>query len=410
MKVPISFEIEKELPDGSLGRAGKLTTQHGVIQTPAFVPVATKATIKGLQPEQLREIGAQVLLANTYHLYLEPGDDRVKAAGGLHEFMQWHGPTMTDSGGYQVFSLGVAFGNTIKKISGNQQEELQLADTQQARDGRNVSEHFKPAKVDPNGVTFRSHIDGSAHYFTPEKSIEIQHNIGADLIFAFDECTAPGESKRYQAEALDRTHRWAKQSLDFHRANKAAAEKQGLLGIVQGGRVEELRKESAQVIGAMDFDGFGIGGSFEKEDMSSAVQWVNEILPKEKPRHLLGIGEPEDLFMAMERGCDLFDCVAPTRLARTGTIYTKRGKINLMRSEFRDDFTPLDPATPFSLSQTYTRGYLAHLFRAQEMLGGVLASMHNLFFITHLVDGARQAIIEGRFQQYKEDFLKEYKA
>jgi queuine tRNA-ribosyltransferase len=409
MKSPITFEIIKELPGSALGRVGRITTPHGVINTPAFVPVATKATIKGVLPEQMLELGAQVLLSNTYHLYLEPGDVRVKEAGGLHKLMNWQGPTMTDSGGYQVFSLGVAFGNKIKKITDAQSQEIQLSDVSKVREGRNVAEHFKPAQVDPNGVTFRSHIDGSAHYFTPEKSIDIQHNIGADIIFAFDECTAPEESDRYQAEALDRTHRWAKQSLDHHRANTEAASKQALFGIVQGGRVEALRKESARVIGAMDFDGFGIGGSFEKEDMSQAVQWVNEILPKEKPRHLLGIGEPEDLFMAMERGCDLFDCVAPTRLARTGSIYTTRGKINLMNSKFRDDFTPLDPDLDFKISNTYTRGYLAHLFRADEMLGSVIASIHNLHFITKMVDGAREAMLAGTFEEYRDAFLKKYK-
>lgn len=408
MSQPLDFRIVAEIGNGALGRAGTLQTAHGVINTPAFVPVATKATIKGLQPEQLAEIGAQVLLANTYHLYLEPGDERVARAGGLHTLMNWQGPTMTDSGGYQVFSLGVAFGNKVKKITGTGAEEIKLADTSAVREGRNVAEHFKPAQVDPNGVMFRSHIDGSAHYFTPEKSIDIQHNLGADIIFAFDECTAPEESKRYQAEALDRTHRWAKQSLAYHKSKPAQAAKQALFGIVQGGRVEDLRKESARVIGAMEFDGFGIGGSFEKADMSQAVQWVNEILPKEKPRHLLGIGEPEDLLMAIERGCDLFDCVAATRLARTGTIYTTRGKINLMKSQYRDDFTPLDPEFDFRISQTYTKAYLAHLFRADEMLGGVLASLHNLRFIIALVDGARQAIIDGRFTEYKDDFLRKY--
>lgn len=412
MKSPISFEIVKEIDgrnDGANGRAGLLTTPHGVIQTPAFVPVATKATIKGILPDQLEQLGTQVLLANTYHLYLEPGDERVKAAGCMHQFMHWNKPTMTDSGGYQVFSLGVAFGNKVKKITDAQAEELQLADTSATRNGRAVPDHFKPAQIDPNGVTFRSHIDGSAHYFTPEKSIDIQHNIGADIIFAFDECTAPGESARYQAEALDRTHRWARQSLDYHRANAEAASKQALFGIVQGGRVESLRKESARVIGAMDFDGFGIGGSFEKEDMSQAVQWVNEILPKEKPRHLLGIGEPEDLLMAIEHGCDLFDCVAPTRLARTGTIYTKNGKINLMNARFRDEHIPLDATSVLPLSRTYTRAYVAHLFRSDEMLGSVIASMHNIHFITALVDGARQAILDGTFTQYKDAFLNTYK-
>lgn len=407
MKSPISFKIVKEIP-GQLGRAGELETKHGVIKTPAFVPVATKATLKGLLPEQILQTGAQVVLSNTYHLYLEPGDERVRDGGGLHDFMNWQGPTMTDSGGFQVFSLGVAFGNNIKKIS-DTNEELKLEEfSVSSRDGRTVSEHFKPAKVDPNGVTFRSHIDGSAHYFTPEKSVEIQHNIGADIIFAFDECTAPSESDHYQAEALDRTHRWARLSLDFHRSKTEQAEKQALFGIVQGGRVEALRKESAKVIGEMDFDGYGIGGSFEKEDMSQAVKWVNEILPKEKPRHLLGIGEPEDIFMAIENGCDLFDCVNPARIARTGTIYTTHGKINLKNAKFRDDHTPLDKDINFDISQKYTRAYLAHLFRADEMLGPVIATMHNLHFIISLVDGAREAILEGKFEEYKNSFLEGY--
>ena len=406
MKKPIDFKIVAEIP-GQMGRAGELKTEHGVIKTPAFVPVATKATLKGLLPEQIKQTGAQVVLSNTYHLYLEPGDARLAQAGGLHNFMNWQGPTMTDSGGFQVFSLGVAFGNNIKKISGN--EELKLEEfAESTRDGRTVSEHFKPAQIDPNGVMFRSHIDGSAHYFTPEKSIDIQHNIGADIIFAFDECTAPGESDHYQAEALDRTHRWARQSLDYHRSKPEQAEKQALFGIVQGGRVEALRKESAEVIGAMDFDGFGIGGSFEKEDMSQAVKWVNEILPKEKPRHLLGIGEPEDIFMAIENGCDLFDCVNPARIARTGTIYTTRGKINLKNAKFRDDYTPLDPDTDFEISQKYTRAYLSHLFRADEMLGAVIATMHNLHFIINLVDRAREAILEAKFEEYKKEFLSKY--
>ncbi len=411
MKKPIEFEIVKEMEGAGAarGRAGILKTPHGVIKTPAFVPVATKATLKGLLPEQIKQIGAQVVLANTYHLYLEPGDARLLQAGGLHDFMNWQGPTMTDSGGFQVFSLGVAFGNNVKKISGN--EELKLEESvESAKDGRTVSEHFKPAQIDPNGVTFRSHIDGSAHYFTPEKSIDIQHNIGADIIFAFDECTAPGESNHYQAEALDRTHRWARQSLDYHKSKPEQAEKQALFGIVQGGRVESLRKESAKVIGEMDFDGYGIGGSFEKEDMSQAVKWVNEILPKEKPRHLLGIGEPEDIFMAIENGCDLFDCVNPARIARTGTIYTYQGKINLKNAKYRDDYTPLEPDLNFEISQKYTRAYLAHLFRANEMLGSIIATMHNLHFIINLVDNAREAILEGKFEEYKNKFLERYKS
>lgn len=412
MKKPIEFEIVKEMEGAGAakGRAGILKTPHGVIKTPAFVPVATKATLKGLLPEQILETGAQVVLANTYHLYLEPGDERVAKAGGLHDFMNWQGPTMTDSGGFQVFSLGVAFGSGIKKIS-DTQAELQLEEFgTTSRDGRSVPDHFKPAQIDPNGVTFRSHIDGSAHYFTPEKSIDIQHNIGADIIFAFDECTAPSESDHYQAEALDRTHRWARQSLNYHKSKPEQAEKQALFGIVQGGRVEALRKESAKVIGEMDFDGYGIGGSFEKEDMSQAVRWVNEILPKEKPRHLLGIGEPEDIFMAIENGCDLFDCVNPARIARTGTIYTTRGKINLKNAEFRDSHIALDSEINFEISQKYTRAYLSHLFRSNEMLGAIIATIHNLHFIINLVDGAREAILEGKFEEYKNKFLERYKS
>jgi queuine tRNA-ribosyltransferase len=254
---------------------------------------------------------------------------------------------------------------------------------------------------------FRSHLDGSSHYFTPEKSIDIQHNLGADIIFAFDECTAPTEPLHYQKEALARTHAWARRSLEYHKSKNT---NQALFGIVQGGRHEELRKESATIIGDMDFDGFGIGGSFAKEDMNTAVEWVNSILPEEKPRHLLGIGEPLDLFGAVENGCDLFDCVAPTRIGRNGTVYTKYGKINILNAKYTDDFTPLDENCQCYTCKNYTRAYLAHLFRAKEMLAGTLASIHNLYFIIHMVKGMRQAILDGNFEQYKEKFLSTYKA
>src|SRR3989344_5225159 len=290
----MKFVIASELTNG-LGRTGTITTAHGDIQTPAFVAVGTKGTVKSLTPEQVKETGVQTVICNTYHLYLEPGDEKIKKLGGLHKVMNWNGPLLTDSGGFQVFSLGAAYGKKgISKISHKIKEMLlperldedELADTEARR--------LQSAKIDPNGVTFRSHVDGSAHYFTPEKSIDIQHNLGADIIFAFDECTSPYESLHYQKEALDRTHRWARRSLEHHhsliRANKRI-DSPALFGIVQGGRGEKLRKESAEVIGAMDFDGFGIGGSFEKEDMDKAVEWCNSILPKEKPRHLLGIGE-----------------------------------------------------------------------------------------------------------------------
>lgn len=407
MNQPIDFKIEKKIP-GKLGRAGILKTKHGEIKTPAFVPAATKGTLKSLTPEQLQSLGAQVTLSNTYHLYLQPGDELVKKAGGLHKFMNWNKPLMTDSGGFQVFSLGVAFGNEIKKIAGVEDEIKLPSQAESSKDGRSVPEHFKPAKIDENGVMFRSHIDGSAHYFTPEKSIDIQHNLGADIIFAFDECTAPNESDHYQARALDRTHRWAKQSLDYHKSKENSKE-QALFGIVQGGRVESLRKESARVIGEMDFDGFGIGGSFEKEDMSSAVEWVNEILPEEKPRHLLGIGEPEDLFMAVERGCDLFDCVAPTRLARNGALYTKEGKINILNAKYKEDLEPIENDCDCYTCKNYSRAYLNHLFKANEILANTLATIHNVHFLIKLVDKIRESILEEDFDNFKERFLQRYR-
>lgn len=407
MKKPINFKIEKELPN-SLGRVGILKTEHGEIKTPSFVNVGTKATLKALTPKQIKEeIKGQVVLANTYHLYLEPGTEIIEKAGGLNKFMNWSGPTMTDSGGFQVFSLGAAFGKNISKITKETDPEKLLTDiTETGKSRGNISEHFKPAKIEHNKVVFRSHIDGSVHEFTPEKSIDIQHKIGADIIFAFDECTSPNESVFYQREALDRTHRWAIKCLDFHKS-KDISERQALFGVIQGGREEKLRKESAEFFSKMDFDGYGIGGSFEKEDMKSAVIWVNEILPKEKPRHLLGIGEPEDLFMAIENGCDLFDCVAPTRIARNGQVYTETGKMNLNNSKFREDFSKLDNCHCYTC-QNFTRAYLAHLVRSKEMLAGTLLSIHNLYFINNLVENIRNSILEDKFADYKKEFLGKY--
>ena len=399
---PIKFKIEKKI-NGQLGRAGHLDTPHGVIKTPAFVTVGTKATVKALTPEQVKDLGAQVVLANTYHLYLQPGDEIIKEAGGIQKWMNWYGPTMTDSGGFQVFSLGAAYGNKLGKLT-KIPAELLL----ESKPDQDIEEKPKLATIDPNGVTFRSHIDGSAHYFTPEKSIEIQHNIGADIIFAFDECTSPIESVHYQSQSLDRTHRWAKQSLEYHKS-KENSKKQALFGIVQGGRHENLRKESAEFIGKLDFDGFGIGGSFDKEDMKNAVKWVNEILPEEKPKHLLGIGEPEDLFYGVENGCDLFDCVAPTRNARNGGLYTKYGKVNILNSKYTNDFTSIDSDCGCYTCKNYTRSYVAHLFRAKEMLAGTLASIHNLYFIAGLVENIRLAILDEKFDEYKEKFFSVYK-
>jgi queuine tRNA-ribosyltransferase len=395
---PIDFKIEKKIKN-TLGRAGVITTPHGVIHTPAFVVVGTKATVKALSPEQVKDLGAEVVLANTYHLYLQPGEELMKKAGGLHKFMNWQGPTMTDSGGFQVFSLGAAFGKKVGKVAKKDAPDEVFAEK---------AEEFVPlAKIDEDGVTFKSPTDGSMHRFTPERSIEIEHAIGADMIFAFDECTSPTASYEYQKEAMERTHRWAKRSLDFHKS-KENAERQALFGIVQGGRFQDLREESAKVISQMEFDGFGIGGSFDKEDMDKAVGWVNKILPEGKPRHLLGIGEPSDLFGAVENGCDLFDCVAPTRMARNGALYTNDGRINILNARFVTDFSPVDKECGCSTCKNYTCAYLSHLFRSDEMLAATLGSIHNLYFIVNLVKRIRQSILDGNFAEMKAEFVKRY--
>ena len=429
----MQFKIEKKLKN-SLGRVGVLTTAHGFIHTPAFVAVGTKATIKSLNPEQVKDAGVEVVLGNTYHLYLQPGDETVRDAGGIGKFMNWKGPTMTDSGGFQVFSLGAAYGKDISKITKITDPSLLIPERFDDSDAPRL------AKIGQDGVSFKSHLDGSIHYITPEKSIQIQHNLGADIIFAFDECTSPTEDLKYQGEALERTHRWAERSLVEHKklSDQAKSSFSGLLsvptstalplgpsdcetprkesfafspalfGIVQGGRDEGLRKQSAKFISSLDFDGFGIGGSFAKEDMSSAVKWVNEILPEEKPRHLLGIGEPEDLFMGIENGVDLFDCVLPTRLGRNGTIYTKSGKIIIMNTKFRNDFSPIEKDCECYSCKNYTRAYIAHLFHGKEMLAGTLASIHNLYFIVNLVKKIRQSILDDIFFEFKKQFLEEY--
>ena len=362
--------------------------------------VGTKGTVKSIKPEDMRDyVGNQVALANTYHLFLQPGDDVVKEAGGLHKFANWNMPTITDSGGFQVFSLGAAFGKGVTKFASGEVTEA----AKQQYHGLNVyskelaSEHGKLCIIDEEGVTFTSHIDGSMHRFTAERSIDIQHNIGADIIIAFDECTSPTAPYEYQREAMDRTHRWAKRSVMAHKQNYEALKKQGLYGVVQGGRHLDLRKESATVLANMDFDGFGIGGSFCKADLGEAVRAVNEILPEAKPRHLLGIGEPEDIVEGVRLGCDTFDCVAPTRIARTGTIYemTREGhrRTNLLNTKYQRDFTKPDESCDCYVCKNYTKAYLAHLFRAGEMLGPHLASLHNLYFIVNFTRKLRESII-----------------
>lgn len=432
------FEEVKKLKN-NLGRAGVLRTPHGDIKTPAFSAVGTKATVKSVTPEMVESIGSQVVLANTYHLYLEPGENIIKAHGGLHEFMNWHGPIMTDSGGFQAFSLGVAYGQGINKFIGAETPDESVLEIGYSETNE------KKAKVTENGVEFKSVIDGSKHFFSPEKSMQIQHDLGADIIFAFDECTSPHATKEYLREAMERTHRWAERSLREHKKIESSVEvmsgeqlserdrrekedhfqqkknpfaremlppktafPKSLFGIVQGGRHEDLRRESAEFIGKMDFDGFGIGGSFVKEDMANAVRWVNEVLPEKKPRHLLGVAEPIDLFLGVENGCDTFDCVAATRMSRNGAIYTKEGRRNIRNAEFRADLAPLEEGCDCYTCQNYTRSYVAHLFRANEMLAATLATIHNIRFINCLMEDIRSSILEERFDEFKDSFLTRY--
>jgi len=397
MSSPISFEIVKHQP-GTLGRAGVIKTPHGDIETPAFVVVGTKGTVKSLKPEDMRDyVGNQVALANTYHLFLQPGADVVKEAGGLNKFANWDVPTITDSGGFQVFSLGAAFGKGVSKFAKGDLSEATEKAGLNVYSKKVAEEHGRLCVIDEEGVTFTSHLDGSMHRFTAERSIEIQHDIGADIIIAFDECTSPTADKDYQREAMERTHRWAKRSILAHKQDYEALKKQGIYGVVQGGRHLDLRKQSATALSAMDFDGYGIGGSFTKEDLGEAIRVVNEILPEDKPRHLLGIGEPRDIEEGVALGCDTFDCVAPTRIARTGTIYeqinTGHVRTNLFNTKYQRDFSKPDESCDCYVCTNYTKAYLAHLFRAGEMLGPHLASLHNLYYIVNYTKRLREKIL-----------------
>jgi len=435
----IKFDIQARLANGR-GRAGTIETPHGIIETPAFIPVGTKATVKSLTPEQMsQDVGAHAILANTYHLYLQPGPEILKKAGGLGKFMNWSGPTFTDSGGFQAFSLAGGMQEHRSKIG-----KKGIGDRVEGVETKPYTLDPSPSAVfDDDGVTFKSIIDGSTHRFTPERSIEIQHDIGADIIFAFDECISPQESYERQKEAVERTTRWAKRCIISHRDllksslgvkdftgtdisslgnssysrqsrsqvpqihNSKLLHEPAVFGIVQGGRYEDLRKQSAREIGSMNFEGFGIGGSFDKDDIGTAVGWVADTLPDNKPRHLLGIGQPSDLIMGIENGMDTFDCVAPTRIARNGSVYVREGNttVNLLNARFKEDFRPLDAGCGCYTCKNYTRAYLAHLFRAKEMLAATLASIHNLYYLVNLTKVARKAIIEGKFEEFKGKFL-----
>jgi queuine tRNA-ribosyltransferase len=388
-----SFKIIKK--DKKLSaRVGEIKTSHGKISTPAFVAVGTQATIKSLSPEELKTIGAEVVLTNTYHLFLRPGDSVIKKIGGLHKFMNWNGPIMTDSGGFQVFSLGFALLHGVGKIANIFPEETKFRIPTKSKSSF--------VKIDNNGVMFKSHLDGKTHRLTPEKSIEIQENLGADIIFAFDECTSPLSDKKYTQLAMKRTHNWAKQCL------KAKKRKdQALFGIVQGGEYRDLREESARFINSLSFAGFGIGGSLgkSKKDMHNILEWVMPLLDEKKPRHLLGIGEIEDLFNGVERGVDLFDCVAPTRMARNGTLLTQKGRINILKAEFVSDKKPIDENCGCYTCKNFSRAYLNHLFRAEEILAHRLATIHNLHFIFNLMREIREAIKNNKFTEFKKRYL-----
>jgi queuine tRNA-ribosyltransferase len=394
----IGFEA-RFTTDGSAARLGKLTTPHGSIDTPAFVVVGTRAAVKSLRPADVAALGAQAVLCNTYHLYLRPGADLVADQGGLHRFMAWPGPLFTDSGGYQVFSLGFGLEHGIGKIVGMFPEESNPGLGRRAPGG---GHRTKLMRVDEDGVSFRSHIDGSPHRLTPELSIELQEKLGADVILAFDEPTSPLHDERYTARAMRRTHRWATRCLVAHtRADQA------LFGIVQGGAFQRLREQSAAFIAALPFDGFAIGGSLgkSKRDMHQVIEWSIPALPADRPRHMLGIGEPEDLFECVERGIDTFDCVAPTRLARHGVLYTPDGKLRITQTKYRQDPAPIDPLCNCTTCQSFSRAYLRHLFAVDELLAYTLATVHNLHYILTLMARIRAALAVGEFDGLKQETL-----
>lgn len=403
MDKSITFDITHKL-DGTLARAGKITTPHGVIETPAFIVGGTKATVKALTPEQVKSLGGQSILANTYHLMLRPGADIVAEAGGLGKFMNYDGPTFTDSGGFQVFSLGVAYKKGIDAVA-----HTEKGDTEKAK-----ASVGQLAKVTDKGVHFRSHIDGEKLMMTPESSMELQHQIGADIHMAFDECPAPLAGREYLKDSLRRTHTWAERCLARHtQLNQehvaSGAPLQALYGVVQGGREEDLRRLSARTLGEMEFDGYGIGGVFEPGEISTTVRWVNETLPENRPRHLLGMGsQPADLFLGVEYGIDTFDCVAPTRQARNGAIYTYDGRINIKNQKFQRDFTPIDSECDCYSCTHYSRAYINHLFRSDEILGATLASIHNERFVVSTVDIIRNSLKDGSYFELKREFLTRY--
>lgn len=364
------FELLKESKECK-ARLGKIHTNHGVIETPIFMPVGTKATVKTMTPEELKEIEAQIILSNTYHLYLRPGHELIKEAGGLHKFMNWDRPILTDSGGFQVFSLG---------------------------DLRKITEE---------GVEFRSHVDGSKHFISPEKSMEIQNYLGSDIMMAFDECVPYPSTHEYAKNSLERTTRWAKRCKDFHKNT----DNQALFGIVQGGMYKDLRLESTKQLVDLDFPGYAVGGlsvGEPKELMFEILDYSVEWLPKDKPRYLMGVGSPDYLFEAVTSGIDMADCVMPTRMARNGAFMTSRGQITIKNAKYKHDFTAIDPECDCYTCRNYSKAYIRHLFKENEILGARLATIHNLFFLINLMKNIRISIEQDNFLEYKKEFYSKY--
>lgn len=365
-------------------RAGILHTDHGDIPTPVFMPVGTQATVKTLDQTDLQTLDPKIILANNYHLHLRPGEDLIDSAGGLHKFMNWDRPMLTDSGGFQVFSLG-------------------LQKEQKGQQGKLVS-------IDDDGVTFRSHIDGSTHRFTPESAVQCEQKLGADIIMAFDECTPDTATHEYTKEAMDRTHRWAKRSLEQHQKdNKRHGYRQFMFGIIQGAKYEDLRKESAEYISSLGFDGVAIGGEsigYNMEVTADILKWVTPIIPKDKPRYTMGVGlDPNDLLQVVAGGADMFDCVAPTRLARHGMVFVEsavdpKRRLNINNAAFAKDFSPISPSCSCLTCKNYSRAYLHHLFAAQEVSALRLASIHNIHFMLDLMRRAREAILADRYSEF----------
>ena len=396
-----SFDVTHRL-EGAPGRAGVIHTPHGDIETPAFVVVGTKATVKAVLPESVSDLGAQAVLANAYHLYLQPGSDLIDEAGGLGRFMNWPGPTFTDSGGFQVMSLGAGFKKVLAMDTAGLQNDDVIAEGK-----------TRMAHVDEDGVTFKSHLDGNRHRFTPEISMRIQHELGADIMFAFDELTTLMNTRAYQESSVERTHRWAERCLAAHAqltAERADKPYQALFGVIQGAQYEDLRRAAARGLASLEvdgqaFDGYGLGGALEKENLGTIIGWMVDELPEDKPRHLLGISEPDDFFAAIEMGADTFDCVNPSRVARNAAIYTADGRYNVNTARHRRSFIPLEEGCDCYTSTHYTRAYLHHLFKAKEMLASTLATIHNERFTVRLVDNIRAALKAGQFHAYKDEFL-----